>query len=139
MTVPRIVSHAITSAGAGAGETEIIVPGIYAALLAHERGKYEDPHYWDPRRMKQRHPGGGYCTSPGAECKHEPPPQHRRASREPLDALDAGQPVVVARKYLGGDHISGKHWPGPPPDLPWDRGVRTVRITPDDRVTPTTD
>ena len=43
----RIVSHAITSAGAG-GETEIIVPGIYAALLAHERGKYEDPHYWDP-------------------------------------------------------------------------------------------
>ena len=101
MTVPRIVSHAITSAGAGAGETEIIVPGIYAALLAHERGKYEDPHYWDPRWMKQRHPGGGYPLARAPSVS-----TNRRRSTAALHASRSMRSMPVSRWWSRGSILA---------------------------------
>ena len=121
--------------GGGGPVGGIRVAGIYRALLERERARSDDPHYWDPRWMRLHHSGGEYCTSPGVVCEHEPPPPQYRRSSVLLAALEAGMPVVVARSFLGGDHISGKHWPGPPPDLPWGRHVVRMRITSHDRVT----
>jgi hypothetical protein len=131
--VPRRVRP---EAGINAGPQCVHVPGVYAALLAHERGKWADPHYWDPRWMRKHHSDGWYCGMEGLVCEHEPPPPQYRRGRSLLDELEASKPVTVARSYLGGDHTSGKHWPGPPPELPWGRGVRKVRISPDDVVQP---
>ncbi|MEX7474576.1 hypothetical protein AB4Z39_33335 [Mycobacterium adipatum] len=70
------------------------------ALLARERDRARP----DPRLMRLQHTDGGYCTAPGVVCEHEPNPISRSVV---LDALEAGEPVIVQGRNLRGLQPAG--------------------------------
>lgn len=103
------------------------MPGVYAALLASERAKYErrgEPAEFDGRQhrvtWKDRddHDQGFFLW-----------PRHL------LDRLEAGDPVQVdrARVELA---LWERDRPPRPVRLPFDREVRSVRVSPEDRLVP---
>jgi hypothetical protein len=90
-----------------------VVDGCYGRLLEKELARH-------------RRSGGKY--GPVAETT-DGLGMYRR-SRVLLEALESGVPVVVARTMLGGPRSK------PPVVLPWDRSVRSVRVSADDVVRP---
>jgi hypothetical protein len=103
------VSH-----GASGVDGGITVRGVYAQLLEYQREKCGQP---DPRRTY--HPNesaAGFTQRP----------------RFLLDALEAGKDVIVPRRMAEVRHAFGFR-------LPWDRSVDTVRVSPDDVVSPTSE
>jgi hypothetical protein len=90
------------------------IPGIYQAMLEKERRRCAES---DPRRI--------YSSEPD-----DPSPVYRRP-RVLLEGLEGGKPALMARWMVGSRRST------PPVDLPWDReSVRTVRVSPDDVVSP---
>lgn len=62
-------------------------------------------------------------------------------SRHWVDQLEAGEPVVASCAQLSAalwDHDRKRDLSAPRPRLPFGRGVRLVRVSPDDRVVPAT-
>jgi hypothetical protein len=106
-------SDAHPAGGSGRG---IVVPGVYAALLEQERTACAQI---DPRTLPRFNPG----STPRTVVQTGSHP------RGLLDALAAGEPVVVPRWYIGRNT-----WSGPPIDQPRDRSIRFVQVGPDDRI-----
>jgi hypothetical protein len=100
-----------------------VVEGLYAAMVEQERARCSRP---DPRLMRRLHPEGGYCTSPGVVCEHEPIPTP--ASRL-LRALEAGDPVVVEGRNLRGRSV-------PDVKLRRDQAFAWFEVRSDDTVRP---
>lgn len=97
----------------GEGDGGLVVEGIYRGMLERERVRCGQP---DPRRTvaDPQNPDSGFYRHP----------------RRLLDALEAGHAVVVSRRTaeMGRDFRFR---------LPWERAVRSVRVSPDDVVRPT--
>jgi hypothetical protein len=96
----------------GSGGGGLRIPGLYRALLDKERDRQERADRATVRMREEF----GYSS---------------RRDRRLLDALEAGQTVVMPRWRVGHKRST------PPVDLPWDRHeVTTVRVSPDDVVRP---
>jgi hypothetical protein len=95
-----------------AGGGGLRIPGLYGALLVRERGRQERADR-ATEHMRERF---GYSS---------------RRNRRLLDALEAGQTVVMPRWLVGHKRST------PRVDLPWDRQeVTAVTVSPDDVVRP---
>lgn len=106
--MPRVDSGAV-----GAG---LHVPGAYQALLDSERERYYrygETIVCDGRELQvswadpDDHSAGFFCRS-----------------RTLLDALEAGKTVVMKRWMVGNLRSN------PPVNLPWDRSVQAVSVSP---------
>jgi hypothetical protein len=97
----------------GSADGGLVVQGIYRGLLERERAKCAER---DPRRAlaEPDDPNAGLFLRP----------------RSFLDALEAGKDVIVGRRSAE-IAIDFRF------RLPWDRLVRSVRMSPDDVVRPT--
>ncbi|SDC26081.1 hypothetical protein SAMN04488581_0405 [Mycolicibacterium neoaurum] len=112
-------------------------PGIYASLLPWAQWEYA--RSGDPRWRRGHSDGvGGWCGG-GQGCDHgDPPPRPESSQKQLLDALEAGEPVVVPTWIARGrrwDEPSSS-WTAPVFELPWGREVHHVRVTADDTVRP---
>jgi hypothetical protein len=115
-----------------------VIPGVYASLLPWAQAEYA--RSGDPRWRYYHDDGEGGLCRVGHGCGHgDPPPDPGSSQCRMLDALEAGEPVVV-RHWTASGHrwIGGGHgWSGPLFTLPWDgRAVRHVRVLSDDTVQP---
>jgi hypothetical protein len=118
------------SANAGAGGQ--VVSGAYAALLEYERERYYgrgDVTVIDGRELRvvwvdrDDHSKGFFLWPP----------------RRELDRLEAGESVVVECGRLAlalWDRDGERDSSMPRVRLPFDRGVKRVRVSPDDQVVP---
>lgn len=129
--MPRYVLSAAEDRDAG-----VVVPGIYAALLPWAEAEYAKSG--DPRWRYCHDDGEGGLCRRGPGCGHgDPPPDPTSKRKRLVDALTAGEAVVVSTWIAAGHRWLGTKWSGPQFPLPWDRrAVRNVRVSADDRVTP---
>jgi hypothetical protein len=110
------------------------VPGVYQALLGYERAKYErrgEAVVIDGRKLrvswrdKDDHAQGFFLW-----------PRHR------LDQLEASESLLAdcgAGEHALWERDSERDPSAPRPRLPFGRRVRSVRVSPDDRVVPAAD
>jgi hypothetical protein len=107
------------------------MPGVYEALLAHERTTYE------------RH-GGERLVIDGVEVGKKVPAgvdEHGKEgfflypARHFLNRLEAADTVRVSRSRVE-LALWERDRPPRPVRLPFDREVRSVEVTPDDRIVP---
>lgn len=97
-------------------EAGLHVPGVYQALLALERERNER----DDRRVARTMAEHGHFF---------------RRCRLFAERLEAGEAVTVARSTVE-SALWERDRPPRPVRLPFDREVRLVRVTPDDRIAP---
>ena len=83
----RVIGGGVGGVAAGPDSTHI--PGSYAALLAHERDRWDDPRYWDPRWMRMHH------TGRIAVARASYVSMNRRRRSALLDELEAGTSFKV--------------------------------------------
>ena len=125
--------RAIGAGGASVNDPADAVhrPDVYQSLLDWQRDEYARGRYVDPR-WKVHHRG------------EEPPPEVR-LPHPLLDALEAGEPVVVSTWDASGRRWTGNGWSEPVFELPWDvpgfqaagrRGVPHAKVSQDDSVRP---
>lgn len=113
--------------------TSVVVPGIYASLLPWAEAEYTKSG--DPRWLYCHADGEGRLCRGGDGCGHgEPPPDPTSERKRRLDALTAGEAVVVSTWFARGRRWQGVSWSEARFDLPWGREVRSVRVNSDDTV-----
>ncbi len=121
----------VSRKGASAGAAQV-VSGVYAALLDYERERYYgrgDITVIDGRELRvvwvdRDHHSKGFFLWP---------PRHR------LDRLEAGEPVVVDCRRVESavwERDRARDESTPQVRLPFERGVRLVRVSTDDTVVP---
>lgn len=117
-------------------DTGVVVPGIYASLLPWAEKEYAKSG--DPRWRYCHDDGQGGMCRRGPGCGHgDPPPKPQSSQGRMLEALKAGQSVVVSNWVASGHRWLGTKWSEPQFALPWDRrAVRNVRVSPEDQVSP---
>jgi hypothetical protein len=98
----------------------VVVDGIYEELTSRMRTKCRENRI-DPRWAFEH---------PGEEDPGPPGPHYRYPGFRLLDALEAGKDVILSRTTAEVAHDFRFR-------LPWDRSVRSVRVSPDDVVRPT--
>jgi hypothetical protein len=111
------------------------VPGVYQALLDHERARYErrgrEALVVDGREVGRKSPAG--VDEHGREGFF----LYRRPGV--LDCLEAGRQVVIDPRHLEDALRDGdreRDPSAPRPRLPFERRVRWVEVSPDDRIKP---